>query len=1524
MSQTAKLAMVLCLALIVPAMPAANADLASPAQPTPRTLLLDRFDEPFTPDGALMTSPVVIKAAAGLTGGRPMAGGEFREGKFGKAFRFHDVMRMVYPAEGNVNPSAGAVEFWVAYNFDPQAKPPLPGKNVSNQVFFTIFGPGHSSVCIYSVLKSICVTVRNPSRQIVLYQAFGAPWKQDEWHHVGLRWGRNLELWCDGEKQASKPWNGLFGPIRTAGADLHMQLGTWIGYSTLASEFAIDDLHILGPGGEQVPDHPRLTVPFITKPPVIDGKLSAGEWDQAATTTGFVGLNDPCLVDDQTVAHVGFDEAKLYLALELTDPQKRPVVGSLAQRDAAVYTEDAFDIFLRPEADQYPYYMLAANAIGTRFDILCREPTRDDRMDPGFNPDWQVKTSVREAGGWLAEVAIPFAELEGRAAPRDGEVWRANICRDAEAANLNRLSSWSYMDGNFHRVANFGEFIFRREERAVSLSQLGGFATGDLAGRVDLLGVNFAPIVSISHRLLDGNAKPVIDETVKLMDFKSVMLDPPPLTAGAYELTLSAASENGRELYYQRLPFRVEKAFDVRAEVYPYEGKLWVKFDVSGLPEEAEGVTAKASLERDGKVFGTCQVAEFDRGRGQASVDIGQLPVGSYVVQAEAVDADGKPLAAAHTEVTQYEKPPFWRSTAGLNNTVPEPWSPVAAKADGCIEVWGRQYQCNAGVLPQQVTSQGQPLLRGPVALMITSGRQTVDLGASGAKTVTSPNDRAVRKAELTIGDIQAECTTTTEFDGMMRCDLTLTPAHETKIDKLVVRIPLRKQLATFMLPSTGRNASPMEVPDEPWQAGFHPCIWLGNDYMGLCWFCESDQYWQPRDQQMLTVEPGAEEVVLSANIIRQPRALDSPITLTFGLQATPVKTIPPHNPFAYKFGGVPGGFQMNKQPDGPLVNYREHLDYPVAGNLDYRQGTLEFFMAPAWRPGGAVRDVVALPGGFSLKYVWASKHYMDLTDAQGKTVRADDLSLELDKFIHVAITWADKVKLYVDGKRVGELEGKLAWAEGMEETQEPPVLIFGAVNQWRGYTNIAVDEIRISDRVRYSGDGFSVPAEPLNADAGTLLLDHLDDEFRPDGEDAETRAEVISGASYELGGVPSIGSSFVAGRFGKAVSLICPSRSQREVVAEHGVGYTSLWHWSEPEPGKVLRGWPPRLFVTPLQPNLKEQVAWLHSYGILAVPYVGYKALGAPGGWSEQFGAEWRREPVSTQPSEPPEGHYFLNVCAKSAYADYIAAGTEWLMDEYDVDGIYTDGDPHVQPCANRHHGCGYYDDEGILRPTWPIFATRDYLKRVYKIIHAKKPGKGFLVNHVSGGLTIPTLAFTDVHYTGEHEYYEDLTTFRVRWQGRNWGVWTIMLGSSSHIYTSLHTTYSLLHGVAVWVQGPTGRNDMQRKFANLWHLYDDFDVQEATWLPYYEAEKGMVVPDGEDVKVSAYLHNGKRALLVIGNLSDKPLMTRMRLSLAEMGLADREVQARNALSGRPLSLDNGVLSARVRPKSFVLALVQ
>jgi len=139
----------LCLLQVMPV-------LAQPFLPDSRTLLLDHLDETFVPDGRRMTGPAIIRPAPDFTGGRPMTGLEFVPGKFGRALEFRGLTKMDYPAAGNLNLSAGSIEFWVALNFDAAEVKKAPGV-LSNQLFVTVFGPGRSHVRLYSTLGRTCL-----------------------------------------------------------------------------------------------------------------------------------------------------------------------------------------------------------------------------------------------------------------------------------------------------------------------------------------------------------------------------------------------------------------------------------------------------------------------------------------------------------------------------------------------------------------------------------------------------------------------------------------------------------------------------------------------------------------------------------------------------------------------------------------------------------------------------------------------------------------------------------------------------------------------------------------------------------------------------------------------------------------------------------------------------------------------------------------------------------------------------------------------------------------------------------------------------------------------------------------------------------------------------------------------------------------------------------------------------------------------------------------------------------------------
>lgn len=1478
---------------------------AQPYQPDSRTLLLDHFDETFTPDGKLMTHPARAQAAGELTGGRPMAGLKFVPGKFGQALEFHGLTKMDYPSAGNINLSAGMLEFWVAFNFDAAEQIKNPGL-LSNQMLLTVWGSGGSMVSVYSCLSVVCVGVWDTNRQLVAYANLPGLWKKDEWHHVQLRWGRQLQLVCDDQKSEAKDWPGLFGPVNVDSGDLRLTSGSHIGWSNVESEFKLDELRILGPGGAQVPDYPTMTVCRI-KAPAIDGKIEEQEWAGAAATTGFVRLNEATLTDEQTIVYAGWDDEALYLAYDCLNPGKRDLVARFKDRDSGVFMEDAVDFICRPDPEGFPYYHFIVNAIGTVYDSTM-DPTRPTTADLSYNPSCTFKTT-RQDDRWMMECKIPFAQLGGRAAPKDGERWRVNFCRDGET--MNRYSSWAYAAGNFHAVDNYGELIFSASDRAIRVGPLGDLAMGKVETQVALTGFLFDPLVIVKGSLMGSDAKIIAEQENRLADYKAVTIKAPPLVTGGYHLTIKAATAQG-PMYYQRLPFRVMKAYDVAVEGYPYEGKLWITANVNGLPSRPEGLVARSRLMQGDQVVAECRADRFAAGLGAASIPIDKLAPGKYVVKSEAVAPDGKVLGSAEAEFEQFARPAWWRNTAGIDHVVPNPWTPVKATPQQ-VSVLGRDYQWG-GSLPKQIINKGQAMLAAPITFNLAAGGQTANLAALPATAGTSFPDAAQRVSSAkTVGPVSAKIVSTTEFDGLQRYDLTLTPTGTAEVSSLTLEIPVKSEYAHFLCPSNGSTSPALVVPKEGWKSGFMPQVWVGNDDMGLAWIAESDEWWRPHDDQMVEVLPQGAKTLIRCNMVRQPLKLDHPVTLTFALMATPVKDAHGGDPFWVRFGEGQGKVQC-----------QEWCRYPATGNIDLQQGTMECWFAPSTEMGGAWRNimgVVGTEGDMQVYYLPGTPQLLNVVvNNKGKqtAVGMSGLQLAPGKFAHVAVTWSDKVRLFVDGKLAATLDTTLP--TDLDKDRAKFWLMLGCPRDWQGYTKLIVDEFRVSKSLRYAGD-YTVPTGPFAKDADTLLLDHFNvPAFRPDGEDAETQATVISGQSGELGGVPSLNGKFVGGKFGQGLDLsMLDSMPRAEAVKRWGFNAMLHWWWLEENATKY--GWPAPLMTEPEIPTLRAEVKEDTALGLRPSTYAIYPAVGSPSKESAQFGYEWSRRPMSTQPYEPPKGHYFWDVCARSGWADYIAAGSKWLLDDVGMYGLYTDGAAQAYACQNTHHGCGWLDDKGQVHSTFPVFVTREMLKRVYRLIHARHPD-GYLVNHMSFNTLIPTMSFTDVMYSGEHEQYEDLTRFRVRWQGTQWGFWTVLLGGDAHIYEPLHVTWSLLHGVSVWPMGWQDRNDASRKTANLWQTYDRFGYRQAQWLPYYRVGK-LAQAEGDKVMVSLYLVKGKRALLVVGNTTHEVTQAKVRVDLKAMGLKAGS-KAVNALTDQPLAFQKGELRVRLRPDTFVLVWVE
>ncbi len=256
----------------------------------------------------------------------------------------------------------------------------------------------------------------------------------------------------------------------------------------------------------------------------------------------------------------------------------------------------------------------------------------------------------------------------------------------------------------------------------------------------------------------------------------------------------------------------------------------------------------------------------------------------------------------------------------------------------------------------------------------------------------------------------------------------------------------------------------------------------------------------------------------------------------------------------------------------------------------------------------------------------------------------------------------------------------------------------------------------------------------------------------------------------------------------------------------------------------------------------------------------------------------------------------YDYPACHASRFASEWCAGIEELFEEYEIDGLYLDGAASPIPCANTKHGCGYRDASGNLRPTYPIFATRETMKRLRAICDARKR-PALIVAHMSTMLTLPTLSFADLLLTGEQywkapdDFRPPLEFFRTESMGHNHGLPTDFIGYAPLGGEYARTIIALHNAPSSWCPGGT----------DMWKLYDRFDVDGARWVGYWSKEP-LATTGQDNVLVSGFVHKSGRALLAVGNLNREPRRVTLSLAASVKGLR----QAMDPLTQEKLDVES------------------
>ena len=354
-----------------------------------------------------------------------------------------------------------------------------------------------------------------------------------------------------------------------------------------------------------------------------------------------------------------------------------------------------------------------------------------------------------------------------------------------------------------------------------------------------------------------------------------------------------------------------------------------------------------------------------------------------------------------------------------------------------------------------------------------------------------------------------------------------------------------------------------------------------------------------------------------------------------------------------------------------------------------------------------------------------------------------------------------------------------------------------------------------------------------------------------------------------------------------------------------------------------IARWWDAFSYTLPLghEQRFPKLVEACHQYGLKVVPYsIGF-LLSVRAPEYEHFQAEMLAGPkrpylINRLPGLPTQMTYFT--CPQGMYQDFAVATTAECMDRYGIDGVYLDSTVRLPACRNRLHGCGYVKPDGTVGATYPVFATRQLMKRLYTVVKTRKPD-GVVDAHVYDCLNVPALAFATSYWNGEQlsttEFKPDklpLDRFRTEFMGHNIGVPADLLMYKLGNYDAC-VALAIIHDVPA-----RGGEELAR----IWRVREAFGCQQAKFIGYWNADR-LVKVTPEECYASLWLRPKSGVLAAVSNLSRKSAAVTVEFRLDKLGLPNN-VHAQDARTNAVLQIAAGRVSVPLESQAWTFVWVR
>ncbi|MEI6424402.1 MAG: hypothetical protein WCP55_19450, partial [Lentisphaerota bacterium] len=371
------------------------------------------------------------------------------------------------------------------------------------------------------------------------------------------------------------------------------------------------------------------------------------------------------------------------------------------------------------------------------------------------------------------------------------------------------------------------------------------------------------------------------------------------------------------------------------------------------------------------------------------------------------------------------------------------------------------------------------------------------------------------------------------------------------------------------------------------------------------------------------------------------------------------------------------------------------------------------------------------------------------------------------------------------------------------------------------------------------------------------------------------------------------------------------------------GLNAQHVWGFYVDKEEITMQGWP-QILKPEVAELSKRRIEMAHRYGQKIIAYGPWylcrKATDYP-----VFGREMWAEPFRDM-SCFGTGH-----CWRSPFADLFVWLQVQRVRDLGIDGFRSDGSTDPLICSSLEHTsygsqCGWLDDNGKLQGSFGIFSTREALKRLWRIFHGGERTDGICAH--GSGLGYDAL-YNHIDITIDSEGSETFTTKALKdkpldyWRAsklwRPHGLQSIYGGKLIHLGMDSRHAIAVIHDLL-----PRSSPSISSRIQALDYAYSrqGEGIVQVVWAlrqwigakdlrtrfyGYWE-NQGWVNTGSEDLPVGVYLMEGRKAALVIGNMSRKSEMAAVTLKKAKFHFGDNPWYALDPATGVRYEVkDNG-----------------